>query len=157
VILDKLDQSILAEIQKDGCLSNLELADKVGLSPSPCSRRVKQLEDEGIIAGYATLLAPKKLGLKLHVMIQISMDKHTPDRFDCFEKELETYPEVISCMLFTGHTADYIIELLVEDMESYQALLLNRLTRIPGVSGVQSSFVLRKVIDRTSIPLNHLK
>ncbi len=155
--MDKLDQSILAEMQKDGSISNLELADRVGLSPSPCSRRVKQLEDEGIISGYATLVDPKKIGLKLHVMVQISMDRHTPDRFEGFEQELETYPEVISCMLFTGHSADYIIELLVESMESYQELLLNRLTRIPGVSDVQSSFVLRKVIDRTSVPLEHLK
>lgn len=157
MVLDKMDRRILEEMQKNGSISNLELAEKVGLSPSPCSRRVKQLEDEGVIDRYATLLNPAKLGLKLTAMVQISMDRHTPDRFEHFEKELATYPEVMSCMLITGQSADYLVELLVQDMDSYQDILLGRLTRIEGVTGVHSSFVLRKIVDRTAVPLTHLK
>ena len=156
VTLDRLDRRILKEMQKDGRISNLELAEKVGLSPSPCSRRVKQLEESGIIDRTVTLLNPDKLNLKLTAIIQVSMDRHTPDRFECFEEALASYPEVISCSMITGQTADYMVEVLVPDMDGYQAFVLGKLTRIPGVTGVQSSFVLRKIIDRTEIPLDHL-
>lgn len=157
VTLDRLDRRILEALQKDGSISNLELAEKVGLSPSPCSRRVKQLEESGIINRTVTLLNPEKLNLKLTAIIQVSMDRHTPDRFENFEQTLESYPEVIACSLITGQAADYLVEVLVQDMDGYQEFLLGRLTRIPGVTGVHSSFVLRKIIDRTEIPLTHLK
>jgi len=155
--LDRLDRRILDALQTDGSLSNLDLAEKVGLSASPCSRRVKQLEESGIIQRKVTLLDRDKLGLKLTAIVQVSMDRHTPDRFEGFENTLENCPEVISCMLITGQTADYMVEVLVEDMEAYQAFLLGILTRISGVSGVHSSFVLRKIINRTAVPLNHLR
>jgi len=156
VNLDRLDRRILDELQRNGSISNLELAEKVGLSPSPCSRRVKQLEDNGFINQTVTLLNRDKLGLKLTALVQISMDRHTPDRFEAFEETLESCPEVISCMLITGQSADYMVEVLVTDMEAYQEFLLGKLTRIPGVTGVHSSFVLRKIINRTALPLNHL-
>lgn len=157
ITLDRTDKRILDALQKDGSLSNQELAEKVGLSPSPCSRRVKQLEESGVIAGKAILLDAGKLGLNLTAMIQISMDRHTPDRFENFDKTLESYPEVVSCALITGQAADYLVEVLVTDMEHYQEFLLNKLTTIPGVTGVHSSFVLRKIINRTSLPLDHLR
>jgi len=157
ITLDRTDKRILDALQKDGSLSNQELAEKVGLSPSPCSRRVKQLEESGVIAGKAILLDAGKLGLNLTAMIQISMDRHTPDRFANFDKTLEGYPEVVSCALITGQAADYLVEVLVTDMEHYQEFLLNKLTTIPGVTGVHSSFVLRKIINRTSLPLDHLR
>jgi len=154
--IDRTDRRILEVLQKNGSISNLELAEKVGLSPSPCSRRVKQLEDSGVISRTVTLLDPEKLGLKLTVMIQVSMDRHTPDRFENLEDTLGGYPEVISCSMITGQAADYLIVVMVTDMDAYQAFLLGKLTRISGVTGVHSSFVLRKIIDRTAIPLNHL-
>jgi len=157
VSLDRLDRRILEALQKNGSISNLELAELVGLSPSPCSRRVKQLEESGIINRTVTLLNPDTLNLKLTAIIQVSMDRHTPDRFENFEQTLEGYPEVMACSLITGQAADYLIEVLVQDMDGYQEFLLGRLTRIPGVTGVHSSFVLRKIIDRTEIPLTHLK
>ena len=157
ITLDRTDKRILEELQKDGSLSNLELAEKVGLSPSPCSRRVKQLEESGIIAGRAILLDAVKLGVNLTAIIQISMDRHTPDRFENFESTLERYPEVVSCSLITGQAADYLVEVMVTDMEQYQEFLLNKLTTIEGVTGVHSSFVLRKIINRTAIPLDHLR
>ncbi len=154
--LDRTDRKILALLQENARISNLELAEKVGLSPSPCSRRVKQLEDSGLLLKSVTLLNREMLGLKLCAIVQISMDRHTPDRFEQLESTLQDCPEVLSCMLITGQSADYMIEVLVTDMDAYQQFLLGTLTRIPGVSGVHSSFVLRKVIDRTAVSLSHL-
>lgn len=156
ITLDRTDKRILELLQQDGSLSNLELADKVGLSPSPCSRRVKALEDSGLISGYRALLDARKLGLDLQAMISISMDKHTPERFEQFETQVRACPEILECYLITGQAADYVLKVLVEDMEAYQQFLLGTLTRIDGVTGVQSSFVMRKVIDRTALPLGHL-
>ncbi|MDE8603031.1 Lrp/AsnC family transcriptional regulator [Marinomonas sp. RSW2] len=154
--LDKIDLNILRELQQDSSLTNQELADRVGLSASPCLRRVKALEESGVIDRSVTLLDEKKLGLKLTAFIQISMDRHTPDRFEVFESMLASYPEVKSCNLVTGQSADYLLEVVVEDMERYQEFLLGRLTRIAGVTGVHSSFLLRRIINRTSLPLDHL-
>ena len=154
--LDRTDRRILAEMQKDGRVSNLELANLVGLSPSPCSRRVKQLEDAGYIDRHVTLLSPEKLGLTLTAWLSISIDRHTPDRFEHFEKEVSRYPEVLECVLITGQSSDYLLKVVVQDMDAYQEFLLGRLTRIEGVSGVHSSFVLRKVVDNSQLPLGHL-
>ncbi len=154
--LDRIDRSILAQLQENGDLSNTELAERVGLSPSPCLRRVRLLEEAGIILRKVTVLDAKKLGLSLTAMVQIGMDRHTPDRFETFEKTVAGYPEVQSCYLITGQDADYLLQVIVPDMDGYQSLLLDRITRIPGVTGVHSSFVMRKVIERQALPLNYL-
>lgn len=153
VKLDRTDRRILAALQNDGSISNLELAEKVGLSPSPCSRRVKALMDSGIIGQTVTILDAKKLGLSLTALIHISMDRHTPERFEVFEQAIASYPEVQECLLITGSEADYLLKVVVKDMEDYQKFLLGRLTRLEGVSGVQSSFVMRKVVDTRALPL----
>jgi len=124
--------------------------------PSPCSRRVKALEEAGIILGRKTLLDRRKLGLSLTVILQIGMDRHTPERFQEFEEQVATYPEVQELYLITGQQADYILKVVVPDMEHYQQFLLNKVTRITGVSGVHSSFVMRRVIDNTELPLKYL-
>ena len=154
--LDRQDKRILATLQQDGSVTNLELAEKIGLSPSPCARRVKQLEEAGFINKKVTLLNANRLNLKLTALIQISMDKHTPDRFELFEKEVSQYPEVMECLLITGQSADYQLKVVVADMETYQEFLLNKITRIQGVSDVHSSFILREVINSTELPLEHL-
>ncbi len=151
--LDRYDRAILGLLQREGRLSNQELAERIGLSPSPCLRRVRALEESGLISGYRALLDAKKLGLSLMALIHISMDRHTPERFDNFEQQIRDLPEVLECLLVTGHDADYQLKVVVRDMEAYQALLLNRITRIEGVSGVHSSFVLRRVVDRTELAL----
>ena len=151
--LDRTDLRLLAELQKDASLSNLELADKVGLSPTPCARRVKRLVTEGFIERQVAILNPEKLGYDLTAHVSISMDRHTPDRFNNFETEIATYAEVIDCSVVTGQSADYLLRVVVKDMKHFEAVLLGKLTRIPGVTGVHSSFVLRKVISRTEIPL----
>ena len=149
--LDRYDRRILELLQREGRLSNQELAERIGLSPSPCLRRVRALEESGLIAGYRAMLDAKKLGLSLMALIQISMDRHTPERFDNFEQQIRDLPEVLECLLVTGHDADYQLKVVVRDMEAYQVLLLNKITRIEGVSGVHSSFVLRRVVDRTEL------
>jgi Lrp/AsnC family leucine-responsive transcriptional regulator len=152
--LDRTDRRILDELQKDGAISNLDLADKVGLSPSPCSRRVKALQGSGIIQKTVAILDPKALGLDMVAMISISMDRHTPERFENFETLVGGFPEVLECYLITGSSADYLLKVIVKDMDGYQQFLLGKLTRIEGVSGVHSSFVMRKVVDSTRLPLN---
>ena len=151
--IDRYDRQILQLLQEDGRISNQDLADRIGLSPSPCLRRVRQLEETGIIAGYRALVNAKALGLSLLALIHISMDQHTPERFEHFESAIRDIPEVLECLLITGQDADYQIKVAVKDMDAYQELLLNRVTRIPGVTGVHSSFVLRRVVDRTALPV----
>ncbi len=151
--LDRYDRHILALLQENAQLPNQELAERIGLSPSPCLRRVRALEQAGYITGYRALLDARKLGLTLLALVHIAMDRHTPDRFANFEKQVAGLPEVLECLLITGQEADYQLKVVVQDMDAYQALLLNRITRIEGVTGVHSSFVLRTVIDRTALPL----
>ena len=149
--LDRYDQQILELLQQDARLNNQDLAERIGLSPSPCLRRVRALEESGLIVGYRALLDAKKLGLSLMALIHISMDRHTPERFANFEAAVSVLPEVLECLLITGQDADYQLKVLVRDMDHYQALLLNQITRIEGVTGVHSSFVLRRVVSKTAI------
>ena len=155
--LDRTDIRILQLLQADGSLTNLQLAEQVGLSPSPCSRRVRALEDSGLIRSRHALIDQKALGLDLTVIIQISMDRHTPERFEKFEDTVARFPEVQQCYLITGQDADYLLKVVVPDMDAYQQFLLNKITRIEGVSGVHSSFVMRKVVDTTALPLHYVE
>lgn len=155
--LDRYDLSILAELQRDARISNQELAERIGLSPSPCSRRVKQLEDDGYIARQVALLDRKKLGLSLTAYVLIGMDRHTPERFETFEAAIRSLPQVLECCLVTGIDADYQLKVVVPDMDHYQKLLLGSLTRIEGVTSVRSSFVLNQVLASTELPLTHLR
>jgi Lrp/AsnC family leucine-responsive transcriptional regulator len=154
--LDRTDRRILETIQKNGSISNLDLAEAVGLSPTPCSRRVKRLEESGIITAHVSLLNQSMLGLKLTAYIGISMDRHTPDRFEEFETKVRDFPEVMECSVVTGQSADYLLKAVVPDMEYYEKFLLGKLTRIPGVAGVHSSFELRRVVYKTALPLEHI-
>ena len=151
--MDRYDRRILDLLQKNGRLTNLELAEQIGLSPSPCLRRVRALEESGIIHGYHALLDAQKLGLTLTALVYISMDRHTPERFANFDASIRTLPEVLECLLITGQDADYQIKVVVRDMQAFQHLLLDQITRIDGVTGVHSSFVLRRVVDKTALPL----
>ena len=151
--IDRFDRQILQLLQEDGRISNQDLADRIGLSASPCLRRVRALEEAKIITGYRALLNAKVLGYTLMALIYISMDKHTPERFEHFEKEISEISEILECLLVTGQDADYQLKVVVRDMDAFQELLLNRITRIQGVTGVHSSFVLRRVVDKTALPV----
>ncbi|MEI6660873.1 MAG: Lrp/AsnC family transcriptional regulator [Comamonadaceae bacterium] len=149
--LDRYDKKILEILQAEGRIHNQDLADRIGLSASPCLRRVRALEESGLILGYRAMLDARKLGLTLMALIHISMDVHTPERFDHFEAAVAVLPEILECLLITGQDADYQLKVAVRDMDHYQFLLLNKITRIEGVTGVHSSFVLRRVVDKTTL------
>ena len=111
------------------------------------------MEESGLIVGYRALLDARKLGLTLLALVHISMDRHTPERFARFDAAVSELPEVLECLLITGQEADYQLKVVVRDMEAYQSLLLEKITCIEGVTGVHSSFVLRRVIERTALPV----
>jgi len=151
--LDRFDKAILSILQTEGHISNQDLADRIGLSPAPCLRRVKALEQAGLILGYQALVDAKKLGLSLMALIGISMDQHTPERFANFESSITQIPEVLECLLITGQQSDYLLKVVVKDMDDYQHLLLHKITKIAGVTGVHTSFVLRNVVTRAKVPV----
>lgn len=151
--LDKTDIKILNALQANGRVSNLDLADQVNLSATPCARRVRQLEEQGVIAGYHAHLNPESVGLNLTAMVSVTMDKHTADRFDKFEAAASQLPEVVECYVVTGQDSDFLIKVLVRDMRHYEEFLLRRLTKLEGVSAVHSSFVLRQPINKNQLPL----
>ncbi len=153
--LDRFDIKILQELQQDGALSNQALAERIGLTAAPCSRRVKQLEDMGVIDQRVIRVNERKVGLNLIALLHISMDKHIPERFETFESAIKEIPEVMECYLITGHDADYQLKVAVADMDSYHDILLGKITRIMGVTGVKSAFIMRKVIDTTAVPLSY--
>ncbi len=154
--LDRFDIRILHELQRDGSLSNQELAERVGLTAAPCSRRVKTLEDNGVIAERVVRVDHRSVNLNLMALLHISMDKHIPDRFEAFEKAISSFPEVLECYLITGHDADYQLKIAVPDMDAYHDFLLGRITRLKGVTGVKSSFMMRKIVETTALPLSYI-
>ena len=153
--LDRLDIKILYELQRDASQSNQELAEKVGLTAAPCSRRVKQLEESGVIIAHNIQIDVKAVNLNMFALLYISMDKHIPERFEAFEKTIGEIPEVIECYMITGNSADYQLKVAIPDMDNYYKVLLGKITRIEGVTGVHSSFILRKVIEHGPLPLNY--
>ncbi|EAR61008.1 Lrp/AsnC family transcriptional regulator [Neptuniibacter caesariensis] len=156
VSLDRFDLKILRELQNNGDLSNQDLAERVGLTAAPCSRRVKQLEESGVIRDRVVRLDERSIDLNLFAILHISMDKHIPERFEEFEKTIRELPEVMECYLITGHDADYQLKVAVPDMDSYHDILLGKITRIRGVTGVKSAFIMRKVVDSTAMPLSYV-
>lgn len=149
--LDTTDKRLLKLLQNDARMSITELAERVNLSATPCARRLKRLEDSGIITGYQTQTDAEKLGYPLAVFIAISMDRHTAERFSQFEQKIQSFDEVVSCSIVTGRTEDYLIKVRVRDMAHYEEFLLHRLNRIEGVAQVHTSFELREVFSRSVV------
>ncbi|WP_026348746.1 Lrp/AsnC family transcriptional regulator [Psychrobacter lutiphocae] len=147
--MDATDRHILELLQQDARMSITDIAEAVHLSATPCARRIKRLEDAGIIMGYHTLVNPQKLGFSLALYISVSMDRHTAERFAQFEQKIQSFEEVISCSIVTGRTEDYLLKVVVRDMAHYEEFLLHRLNRIEGVSQVHTSFELRQVFNRS--------
>lgn len=154
--LDRLDRRILDQIQQDARISNAELAERIGLSPSPCWRRVKDLEAKGVIRKYVTLVAPDAIGLPVNVFINVTLEKQVERRLEQFEAAVLKRPEVMECYLMTGEF-DYLLRVVVPNVESYQRFLLDHLTRIPGIASIKSSFALKQVQYKTALPLDHLQ
>ncbi len=155
--LDRIDRRILELLQRDARISIVELADKVGLSPTPCGRRIRQLEESGLIERQVVLLDQKQIGLPMTVLVQISLEKQTKDRLSAFEAEIVKIPEVIECFLITGSSSDYILKVVTPDLDCYQQLLLDKLSAMPGVSSIITNFVMRQPVRKTELPLDQLK
>ena len=149
--IDATDKQLLRLLQTQARMSITELAEQVNLSATPCARRIKRLEEAGIITGYHTQTDAQKLGYPLAVFIAISMDRHTADRFELFEEKIQSFDEVVSCSIVTGRTEDYLIKVRVRDMAHYEEFLLHRLNRIEGVAQVHTSFELREVFSRSVV------
>ena len=150
--LDPVDLRILAELQADASLSNVELARRVHLSPSPCLARVRALETEGLIRQYVALLDAQKLGLHLNVFISISLKQQSRKALQAFEDRISTREEVMECYLMTGD-ADYLIRVAVPDMPALERFILEQLSPIPQVEKIRSSFALKQVRYKTALPL----
>lgn len=150
--VDGRDRAILRALQKDGRLSNLDLAAEVGLSPSACLRRVKALEDCGLIAGYAMLLDPKAAGLPGNAFVSISLDQQGRQALDRFEEAVRDIPEVIACYLIAGQ-ADYLLQVAYRDSADFERIHSEILTQLPGVVRVQSTLALRTVKRTTALPI----
>jgi DNA-binding Lrp family transcriptional regulator len=152
--MDETDWRILACLQRDARLSNVELAQAVHLSPSPCLNRVRRLEASGIIHRYVTLLDPLELGLTVSVFIQVTLERQVETALGVFERAIHARPEVMECYLMTGD-ADYLLRVVVPDVQALERFILDFLTRIPGVGNIRSSFALKQVKYQTALPLPH--
>jgi Lrp/AsnC family transcriptional regulator, leucine-responsive regulatory protein len=149
---DAIDLKILRALQDNAAISNVDLARKVGLSPSPCLRRVQQLEESGVIRRRVTLLDPAAVGMGMSVFLQVALEKQTERTLRTFERSVAEWPEVMECYLMTGE-ADYLIRIVVPDMDAFQRFVVGRLTRIAGVARVRSSFAMKQVKYTTQLPI----
>ena len=151
--LDRIDYQILHYLQNDGRISNVELADKVGLSPSPCLRRVKALEQTGVLKRYVGIVDANAVGLGISAFVSVSLNSQEQRSLEIFQSSILTCPEVMECYLMTG-TSDYLLRVVLPDLESYERFLMERLTKIPVIANIQTSFALKPVVQRTELPLH---
>lgn len=142
--LDDIDRRIVAALQGDGRLPMVDLADKVGLSPTPCQRRVKRLEEEGVIARYAALVSPPALGFGLQAMVQVTLDDHSEKTVEAFEAAIRARTEVVACYAVTGDM-DFLLIVQARDLASFSDFAMKALLRLPGVRGTRSSFIMQEV------------
>ncbi len=150
--IDTTDRRILEQLQENSRLTNVELADKINLSPSPCLRRIRNLESSGVIKGYMALVDQTAVDLPVSVFIQVSLERQVFSDLAQFEEIVRARPEVMECYLMTGD-ADYMLRVVTRDLEAYQQFLLEHLTQIPGVASIKSSFALKQVVYKTALPL----
>jgi len=150
--LDEIDRRILTALQENARITNVELAELVGISPSPCWRRVRELEQKGVISSYVTLIDPASIGLPVSVFVQVSLERQVETALEEFEGAVADWPEVMECYLMTGD-ADYLLRVVVADLAAYHRFLVDHLTRVPGVASIKSSFALKQVKYRTALPL----
>ena len=150
--LDNIDYNRLRNIQADGRISNLNLADKIGLSPSPCLRRVRDLEKRKVIKRYVGLIDPKAVGFLINAFVNVRLRSQEKKFLNIFEHKVSMYNEVIECYLMTG-SSDYLLRVVTRDLEEYERFVVDKLTKIEGIANIQTSFALKPLIQRTEIPI----
>ena len=153
--MDGFDRQILQILQSEGRLPNSDLADRIGLSATPCLRRVRTLEHVGVIVGYRAEVERSRVGLGLTLFVGVKVDGHRDENATAIQEAFRRMPEVISCYLVSGES-DFLLEVVVPDLASYEKFLLGALLKLPMVKDIRSNFVIRTVKDRTPLPLNHL-
>jgi len=151
--LDEIDSKILTLLQTDARISNVDLADRVGLSPTPCARRVRAMEQDNTINRYVTLVNQKQVGLPVSVFVSVTLEKQVEKSLEMFEGAITDRPEVMECYLMTGD-ADYLLRVVAADLDEYEKFLIHHLTRVPGVSSIKSSFALKQVKYSTALPIS---
>ena len=150
--LDEIDRRLLRHLQDDARISNARLAELVGLSPAPCLRRVRALEEAGVIRKYVTLVDPRTVGRGVTVFVAIRLDLQAEGRLEILESAVREWPEVLECYLMTGD-ADSLLRVVVADVEAYEHFLRTRLTRLESVASIRSSFALKEVMYSTAMPI----
>lgn len=155
IALDRTDLRILEILQQDGRLSNQEVAERVALSPSPCLRRIRRLEEAGVIRQYVALVDPQRIGLGLLAYVSVKLEKRGNMPLDEFKTRVQTWPEVAACYAMTGEM-DFLLRVHVEDLEHFSRFVMQQLLKQPGVVDVKSSFALERIKDTTALPLRHL-
>ena len=153
---DAIDRRILEVIQEEARISNAELAVRVGLSPSPCWRRVRALEDAAVIRRYVTLVDAQAIGLPINVFATVTLEKQVERALERFERAVAERPEVMECYLMTGEF-DYLLRIMVPSLGAYERFLMDHLTRIEGIASIKSSFALKQVRYKTALPLAHIE
>ena len=151
--LDAIDRRILEHLQDNARISNVDLAARVGISASPCWRRVRELEESGVISNYATLIDAARVGLTVSVFVSVSLERQVERELEVFQKAIRERPEVMECYLMTGE-ADFLLRVVVPDLMAYERFLMDHLTRVPGIASIKSSFALKQVKYRTALPLD---
>lgn len=149
--MDQIDHRIVRALQRDGRMTISDLADKVGLSPTPCARRLERLQRDGVITGYSARVDPAKLGLGVSVFVSVELERQERAAIDAFERAIRTCDEVMECYLMTG-SRDILLRVLVADLAAFDAFLENRLMQIPGIRNLRSNFALRTMVQRDSLP-----
>jgi Lrp/AsnC family leucine-responsive transcriptional regulator len=153
MILDRLDRKILNVLQRDGRIANADLAEKIGLSPSACLRRMRALEDAGVIDSYVALLDQRKLGRRMDVFVEISLTGQSKETLESFERAVARSEEIMECFLMAGD-ADYILRLTAADPIDFERIHRDHLSQLPGVLRMKSSFAIRPIVKRTALPLS---
>ena len=151
--LDAIDRRILEHLQDNARISNVDLAARVGISASPCWRRVRELEESGVISNYVTLIDAASVGLMVSVFVNVSLERQVERELGVFQNAIRERPEVMECYLMTGE-ADFLLRVVVPDLMAYERFLMDHLTRVPGIASIKSSFALKQVKYRTALPLD---
>lgn len=153
--MDAIDRKIIRNLQKDGRLTNQDLADKINLSPSPCLRRVRNLESQGVISGYTAIVDQEKYGLPINVFVNLRLEKQSEEAIRSFEEDVQKLDEVVECYLMTG-SRDYMLRVVSQSLKTYEAFVRDKLTTISGIAGIESSFAFGQVKRNTVLPsLSH--
>lgn len=152
--MDAIDAKIIHALQKDGRMTVIDLAEHVGLSATPCARRLERLQRDGIITGYTAQVDPERLGLGVTIFISVELEKQDRNAIEAFEKAIRRCDEVMECYLMTG-SRDILLRVVAKDLNAFDAFLENRLMKIPGIRNLRSNFALRTMVKRGTLPLHH--